>query len=338
MKILKNNWLIILLSLLTNICILFAVNYAMGNIINGDLKPYNLSENFVEFNRSQQSSAQANEIINFNEYDNLIVIAEVGESGTVGLLDLQMKYYKEATKATAPTVYRYFSELDYLNQTKVGIIVNNCDFMNVEEVKASNIEYQLDEVINCIETEVWEYGSIYKVQNIYSVDFTEVTRVFVDSTELQEISSISNKLLEHGFINIDKNYNIPILKTVLDAFSGRKHEQFLVSASVSVLAIFIFMAFIFFQKYKKHVKVSRIVGGNFKTMMKFTLISVGMISLMLSCIAYLVLLYFEGIGSNYLSLMNFFKIQGVMLLCNSILAIVNLSIIYKNAENLTRRS
>lgn len=79
------------------------------------------------------------------------------------------------------------------------------------------------------------------------------------------------------------------------------------------------------------------MGGEFKIMMKSTLMITGIISLILSSLMCLIILYFEFIGVNYLSLMNFLKIQVFMLLCNLFLVAVNLYINYKHAEYLTRR-
>lgn len=337
MKILRDNLLIITLSLLTNICLIFAINYSIGEKIFEELIPYNLSENYIEFVRNEPKTVQAKEIIEFTNYDNLVVIAELGDSRSVGLLDLQMKFYNQATKATAPSVYRYFSKKDYTSHAKVGILINSCDFLNVDSVKSERNTYQLDEVINCFQTDVWDYGSINMVQNIYSVDFNEVTRVFVDSTDIKEVRTIKEKLLSHGFVSVDKNNNIPVLNTLIDSVFGSKHEQFLVTASISVFMIYVFMSFLFSQKYKKYVRVSRIVGGKFKTMMKSTLMITGIISLILSSLMCFIILYFEFIGVNYLSLMNFLKIQVFMLLCNLFLTAINLYMIFKHAEYLTRR-
>lgn len=337
MKILRDYWLIITLSLLTNICLLFAINYSIGSKISEELIPYNLSENYIELARNEQTIEQTKEIIDFNKYDNLVVIAELGDSRSVGLLDLQMKFYNQATKATAPSVYRYFSKKDYMSHAKVGILINSCDPLDIDSVKSSKTNYQLDEVINCFRTDVWDYGLINMAQNIYSVDFNEVTRVFVDSPDIQEVKTIEKKLLNHGFVSVDKNYNIPIFNTIMDSVSRSKHEQFLVTASISVFIIYLFMSFVFSKKYIKHIQVSRIVGGEFKIMVKLTLVTTGIISLIISGLVCLIILYFEFIGVNHLSLVNFLKIQVFMLLCNLILASVNLYISYKHTENLTRR-
>lgn len=337
MKIFRYNWLIITLSLLTNICLLFATNYSIG--AKKELNPYNLSENYIELAKNSQTTAQIKEIIDFANYDNLIVIAELGDSRSVGLLDLQMKFYNEATKATAPSVYRYFSKNDYMSHAKVGILINSCDFFNVDSVKSSKTNYKIDDVINCFHTDVWDYGLINMVQNIYSLDFNEVTKVFVDSPDIQEVKKIEKKLLNHGFVSIDNSNenNIPVMNAIIDSIFGSRHEQILVIASISVFIVYVFMSFLFAQRYKKHVRVSRIVGGEFKIMMKSTLMTTGLISLILSGLVYLIILYFEFIGNNHLSLVNFLKIQLFILLCNLILAAVNLYINYKHAEYLTRR-
>ncbi len=317
---------------------MFAVNYAVGSKIEGELMPYNLSENYLEFERREQTTASTTEVIDFTNFDQLIVIAEVDDSNSAGILDLQMKFYNEVTKATAPNVYRYFSEKDYSSQAKVGIVMNTCDFFDVESVKNSKNDYRLDEVINCFQSDIWDSESINLLQNLYSINFNEVMKIFVDSPDVQDVHKIESALLNHGFINVERNYTIPLVSTLLASLFGSKNEQFLVSASISILITYIFMAFLFFSKYKKYVQVSRIVGGNFKVMMKSTLMITVIMSLLLSILASIVLIYFYFIGVNHLSLVNFVKLQVFMLLCNLLLVLLSLVFKYKQAENLIGRS
>lgn len=338
MKILRSAGLIIILSLLTNMCILFVLNYAISNTIHEDLLPYNLSENYIELVNKEQISAQVQEIIDFHDYDHLIVIAEMRDSRTVGLLDLQMKYYKEASKVTVPNINRYFSEKDYSSGAQVGILVNTGDIFDLEGAKASKTTYELDEVINSLYSDLWDYGSVNLLQNLYSVDFNEVTRVFVDSTDFREINRIKNELLNHGFKIVEKERDIPLLPVLLTSMSRGKNQRFLVVANISVFVMYIYMSFVFFLNYKKYIRVSRIVGGDFIMMIKSVLLTTGVISLIVSGIAYLLTFYFEYLGVNNISLINFLKVQGFMLLCNLMLTQVNFTINYKLTDNLARRS
>ncbi|MBM7541114.1 hypothetical protein [Amphibacillus cookii] len=327
-----------MLALLTNVCLLFTANYAVASIINEELVPYELSQNYVKLTRIKKTTAQAQDIIDFNDYDQLIIIAEINDSHVVGLLDLQMKFYNQSTKAIAPHMYRYFSEDDYTSGAPVGFVVNSCDFVDVEAVKTSKTTYQLDEVINCLYSEVWDEHAINMVQNMYSIDFTKVTRVFIDSTDSQEVTMAKRKLIDHGFASVDKDYNLSVVNIFLDSLSRGKHEQFLTVASLSVFILYVSMAFLFFHRYTKYIRVSRMVGGNFKRMLLFTSTVTAVISLILSNIAYLVLFYFKFIDVYYINFEIFLKIQLFMLLCNLILATVNLSLYYKRTENLARRS
>lgn len=93
MGMLKRNWLIIVLFLIVNSSVLFAVNYAVGYIVNNEFMPYGLSENYLELTRSEQSPDQVREIIDIDDYKNLIVIAELDDSDSVGLLDQQPLHY-----------------------------------------------------------------------------------------------------------------------------------------------------------------------------------------------------------------------------------------------------
>lgn len=336
MKILKNNWLIIVLSLFTNSCLVFAINYSLGEKKFEELIPYNLSENYLEFNNSEQKNVQAKEIINFNNFKNLVVIAKIGDLNTVGILDLPMRFYIQATKEIVPSSYRYFSKDDYISQKKVGIVINNCDSSNIDSVKSSKSKYQLDEVINCFKSDVWDYNSINLIQNIYSVDFSATSKVFVDSTDMSEVNTIKNILLTNGFVLVTKNENIPIFNALLDSIQGGKYEQFIVTACISVLIVYILMSFIFSQKYEKYIRISRVVGGEFKLMLKSIIVKTTIVSLILSCLACLIIFHFEDLNTNHLSPLNMLKIQVFMLFCNITLATVNLYINYKRSENLTR--
>ncbi len=300
--------------------------------------PYELSQNYVELTRIKKTDTQAQDIIDFNDYDQLVVIAEINDSHVVGLLDLQMKFYNQSTKAIAPHIYRYFSKEDYMSGAAIGFAVNTCDFVDVEAVKAMNSSYELDEVINCLYSEVWDEGTIDMVQNIYSIDFTKVARVFIDSPDSEEVIMAKSKLTDHGFASVNKDYKLSAVNIFLDSLSRGKHEQFLTVASLSVFALYVSMSVLFFHRYTKYIRVSRIVGGNFKRMLIFTFTVTAAISLILSCLAYLVLFYFKFINAYYMTFDIFLKIQVFMLLCNLILTTLNLSLYYKRTRNLTRRS
>lgn len=337
MKTLEKNWSIITLSLLANLCLLFALNYSTGQRIYEEVIPYNLSQNYIELKRSEQSVKQPKELIDFTKYGHLIVIAELVDSRSVGLLDLQMKYYSEASKVTAPSVYRYFSEDDYRNHSKVGILINDCDFFDIDSVKSSKNTYRLDEVINCFQTDVWDYGKITMIQNIYSVDSNEIARVFIDSSDIEEIRMIKKELLNDGFTSVGRNDNIPILGTVIDSIFGDKHERFMMIASVSVFLIYIFMSFLFSGKYMKFIRISKVVGGDFKMMLGLIIKITVVISLVISCLATLMILYFDFLSTNYLSIMVFLKIQLFMFLCNLIVVVVSFYMNHKRIKNLTGR-
>lgn len=312
------------------------MNYSVGQKIYANKIPYNLTNQYMEFDNKQHKAVRAKDVIDYTQYKNLIVIAELRQSQTAGLLDLPMSYYSKATKLTAPREYRYFSKDDYRQQKKVGIGINSCDSSNIASVKSSKERYQLDEVINCFHTDVWDYGGINVIQNIYSIDFQEVTKLFVDSTERTELKVVKAKLQAAGFDLITKNNKISLFQAMKDSIIGRKQEQFLVSANITVLLLYIVMSFFYSHKYDRILQISRIVGGETKQMLPVVILPTIIISIIILCCAYLLIFYFEYINANYLSLLNFIKIQLFMLVCNVLIVTANLFINFKNAENLAR--
>lgn len=337
MRTLKTNWLTIILFLLLNICILFAVNYALGYIMNGEYMPYGLSRNHLELVRDDQSIEQLKDIIEIDNYDNLIMIAEVEDSNYIGLLDLQNKYYTQSTKAIYPIAYRYFSKDDYISGARVGVLVNHCDFFDVESVKSGNVAYQLDEVLNCLESPNLMAYPINSLQNIFSIDFSEVSRVFVDSTDIEEINTVKFKLKEHGFISADKDHNISIFGAILYSLQGGRYQQFLITAGISVFILYNLMLFIHFWTHKSYIRISRIVGGTLKSMLPSTLILTGVLSLLLSSLSYLIIVYFKYFGTNYISFVSFGKVSIFLLLSNLFFVTINLILHNKSTQNLMGR-
>lgn len=338
MRMIKSNGLIIVLFLIVNICILFATNYAVGYLINNEFMPYDLSENYLELTRNQQSTTQAKEIIDINDYEALIVIAEVDDTASIGLLDLQSKYYIQSTKVTFPTYYRYFSKYDYHSGAQVGVVVNHCDFFDVEAVKGSNVTYQLDDVLNCLEAPVWADHSIHLLQNIYAIDFSKVTRVFVDSTDIKEVNLVQGKLEQYGFTSVDRDHNVSVFGAIVYSLQGGRYQQFLITAGISAFSLYILMFFVYFRKHKSYIRISKIVGGTLKSMLATTLVITSVIGLILSSLVYLILYYFKYTGTNYMSFSIFWRVQIFLLICNLILVTVNLVLHNKYTQNLTRRS
>lgn len=325
---------IMILSLFTNICIIFVFNYTVGTKIASQGQPYNLSSSYALLTSDYNQYSNFSELVDFRDYENLIVISIIENTGTVGLLDLPMAYYRQTSKVIAPNVYRYFSQKDYLNRNNVGIVVGICDMFEIDAVKSSKTLYGLDEVLNCFQTDVWGYESVRLIRNIYAIDFQGVSSVYVDSVDLKEIDHVVKTLTDAGFRVLEKENNISVSVAFFESLFGRKIQQFTAFLGISVYAMYLFVVNIFVRKYNNTLRVHRMVGARYRNILGSVVIQTIITSLCITGVVSFVIVYFRFMGINSLTWWHFYKVQIFMLVTNILIFVGSVYINLAKNKNL----
>lgn len=337
MRLVKDNVIIGVLFFFTNLCLILSVNYSLGSTITSIPRPYNLSANFVQLESSEPIKANYfNEILQSGKSsESLVFIVKTKDISNVGVYDPSMVLYQQSSKIVVPSIYRYFSDIDYSNGTSVGILVNSCDFIEVDKVKNSYKDYQVDEIINCMHVYNFDGTSVQFMQNLFSIDESAISTIFIDGRNVREIQNITEKLSEYGFEEvIAVNKNISILKSVSNSLFGSRYQQFMITSGIVMMLLFYYMLGLSFTKHKKNITVSQIVGATYPALLKKTLQGTFGISLFFGFLSYFMVIYLQLNKISFISLENYIKLELTLILTNCIICLTLSSLYYLRTKEL----
>ena len=116
--------------------------YSLSRRTNNIELPYGLSNNYMKFVNTENINIKFNDIINIQKDDKITIISEYAGENFIALYDPSFYFYdQKMVHALGGT--RYFSNKDYVNKTKTGILVSDIDlFKGFTDMKNVNTPYQ----------------------------------------------------------------------------------------------------------------------------------------------------------------------------------------------------
>lgn len=320
MKIIKENYKIILLFFLTTSIFIFVTNYLISYSYH-ETNPFDMSDNYLELRRNSNELSKFNfeDIIDIDKNDTIKIIATTNDSKELGLYDPSMYYYLDSAKMIALQELRYFSYEDYLQKNNVGIKIN--DSNNEEN------SFEVDQIINSFDRSVFPEN--YKIiKNLFVIDGAEVTSIFIDTDDFTKLNNIVSKLKVYNFYEVDNKNEVSILDIYKSAFNSTIYSKYVLFSGIVILLLYMVIFSISAKKYQMKFNISQMVGAN-NTLVYFKgLIIVILASLLLILLASWSLIYLIFILKSNISLINYIKISLFLTTINILLYSYNFFRIY----------
>lgn len=340
MAIMKKNRLIILFFIIINCIILLSANYIIANDIED--APYKLSRNAIVLQVESSSNEKNNGFDFLNMNKDITVIAETNDKSVIGLYDPSMKYYINSTKFVNPTIFRYFSEEDYNNNHKVGIVIDSIDRImqkDLTSINYSNLEdfYDID-IINIFDTNsLIAEENTRVVMNLFSIEPSKIKTIYIDSYDSNKLEELKNGIKKCGYAETSIDSNKSILKIVYNSLTGGKYIQLMIHSSIFVFLLSVYIFMIYLSKYDKYVDISRICGASYMDILKLLFMRVCLITILMILVSsVLTLNYLENINKNYMTLFNCFKLQICLVTSYMFVFLVKLFTLFKKSMKIMR--
>ncbi|MFV0479885.1 MAG: hypothetical protein ACK5LZ_04880 [Anaerorhabdus sp.] len=332
----KKAWPLVVLFFFINIISVFSINYFFGDLVFEERTPFELSENYVEFYRVENTDIDWLNLINVEEYKKVTIFSITQDPRVIGVFDLRLWYYNRSSKITGINQYRYFSEEDYKNRNNVAIGINFCDFargMTQDEINNTKAVFKVDDVIHCLYVyNMPQETMIFK--NLYAIQGKDISRVYVDSYDLNQLNQLEVILNNAGFKKMNKKYTAPlIIEGIISAMNGRPYQKHILQTFLATLLIYCVTVFISRAAYLSEFRIHQVLGATplkiyLQTIMKIIVGTVLGSFLMALTIPYLDLV----VKANYIDLITFLKIQSFFLILNTLVFSINFLILMTESK------
>ena len=331
----KKNMLIILYFIIVNCIIILSINYMIGNDI--EEFPYGLSENYIVLHTDNNEKKNSGfDFLNLNK--NITVIAETNDKLVIGLYDPTMKYYINSTKFINPKVFRYFSSEDYTNKHRVGIVTDSISNIgqNIDMSKIENF-YKID-VINIFDTNsLIAENTSRVVMNLFSIEPSKITTIYIDSPDINKIEGVKNEIKKYGYEEMSVENKKPILKTIYNSLQGKRYVKFIMYSSGFAYFSLLYVLAVYLFKYDKYLYISRMFGATFTSMLKLVFTRVFLTCILINLFSSsLMLVYLERLNKNYMTSLNFLKVQIFLTASFMIVFLVKYFILFKKSKQIMR--
>jgi len=258
--LLKQQLLLNLLSILIALSVLMIVAYIQERVTEWSpgAYPFGMSEKHVIMKRESEQRVTFDDIIDVDKDTGVVVISRDENSKTIGVYDPNMVMAFRNTSALGIGIARYFSYDDYVNKTKVGILVSYAD----------NRDYTSDnisEVLYCTHVrDAFNYdGNTKEVVNLASMD-TLGEYVFLDYGDKQVADRIIKRLRNFGYRRHNLMEQIGLLKALLNA--NIFPDGNILTAGLLIYLFFGVASYWHFYNDRKKISVHFLHGGTLKKM------------------------------------------------------------------------
>ncbi len=260
MRFKRQNILCSIVSGLILMSVIMSLGYTLSRRYNKMSTPYGLSNNYMKFTREFPVEVDFNKIFNVDVDQNITVVSEYEGLNYITLYDPRYFFYNQKM-VTAIGGTRYFSDSDYKQRTKTGILVSDKNlfegFSDTSNIRSSMI----DECIFHINS----YSTLYKPDIEYIINMTSVQylgdKIYVDYDNYQDYKKIEEKLTKYGY-KIEDTKSIKTIVLMESAIKNHNiYESSLIISSLSMYPIFLFTCILFFYNNKKIIVVNKLCGG-----------------------------------------------------------------------------
>ncbi len=248
------------ISSLMFIALLMSLGYTLSRRYNRIDIPYGLSSNFVKFVNESSANVKFDNIIAVDTDKNITVIGEHKGQDFITLYDPRYYFYNQKM-ITAIGVTRYFSDTDYRQQSKTGILVSDKNLFEGFSDTANINSKLIDECIFHINS----YSTLYKPNINFIINLTSVKYlgdvIYIDYDVYEEYQKIEEKLIENGY-KVQSTKNLKPINLIGSAIKNHNiYEISLILTSLSMYPIFLFATTIFFYNNNKLIYINKICGG-----------------------------------------------------------------------------
>lgn len=219
-----------------------------------------MSHNHVKLNKTTDFDLNLLDISGILETKNVVIISEYNDQRYLGIYDPSV-FYPPHNLYYKLGDYRYFSDLDYMNKNKSGIIIDDNLFINESYDKKmceNRLSQKVDDIIYCSDSNnlLSNYGEYTEIINLTSLEDAGDT-VYLDyriPEGKSEVKKIISALEENGYDLVSKDLRL------LDIFKGiplslRSFYFLIVILSISLYLFYAVIVFWFFESNKKSIRV-----------------------------------------------------------------------------------
>lgn len=258
----KQSIICAIISGLIFVTIIISVGYSVGTGKFASDTPYGLSVKYIKLIKTNNAKVKYSDIIDLNEDKKITIVSEYKNQNYLGFYDPQLYFYDQKM-INAVGVTRYFSESDYINEAKTGVLVTNTDlflgFSSIPSVSTPLIE----ECIFNINT----LSSLYKKDIKYIINLTSLDSmgdvIYMDSESINELQSVKEKLLDKGY-EIEQREELSLVESIILACARNFRALVLFIPAIALYPIFLFSCTMYFINNRRILKIHKLHGGNIK--------------------------------------------------------------------------
>lgn len=314
--------------------LIFSVSYISLKAL--DDYDYNMSRKFLKFqkNDNYKNGLNLNFLLDYKDVD---VIVETNKRDTIGVYNPTMIYYINSSKVRSLGTFRYFSTNDYKTKSNTAIyFVEDLDnFNNIEIEKLS--ENSGFNIINIF----LEDSAIYKsgvkfVVNLFSLDSSDITKIYVDSKNENSLNEVRERFLNIGFSDINTSEKATIFK-IAESVLYNRYNSFVFFNSFMGYLLFCYSYCIYLSKYKKYINLYLSYGATLTIILKNKIKVFGLLSIISFSASYILSkLYFNYLDLNYLDMLDYLSIFIFVTLTVLIITSIMILVMYVQNKKVMR--
>lgn len=232
-----------------------SVAYSLTQSIYYIETPFHLSVNYMKFVKESPSEVKVQDVIDAERDSNVTVLSEYTGEEYAALYDPRMYFYEDMV-VYAVGATRYFSNKDYAEKRKVGILLKDVDwytgFYEKDQVQTPLIE-------ECIFHINSENSRLYRESIHYIVNQTSLENmgdvVYVDSDDKADRNAVRKRLLSAGYTEAET------IRKDSRSFIAEPHSAVMLFASLMLYPVFLFACVMCFWNFRRLLKIHKLNGG-----------------------------------------------------------------------------
>lgn len=253
--------ILITVSALIGISVFMLLTFVHSRVSTSEQEPFRMSFRYKTLQKTTENKVVFDDVINLENDKNVLVVTYNRNQDYIGVYDPMMTLAFENI-VVLPGATRYFSELDYANKTKSGIIVNFNDVFDLDSCK--RVKHPLvDDVMYCTDNQS-AFSTIPNVTTVINLaslqDFGEL--VYIDGPSDEAVETIVTRLQGLGY-TLQPKQRVGMVAAVLNAHKDRLAS--IMAGGILLYGVFAVVVFWHFFHRRKELTLHYLHGGTQKT-------------------------------------------------------------------------